>query len=435
VNRKLLAAIGAATLLAISACGSDDGGGGNGGSDTAPEDRKETLTVWLMGEADSTWPELVTQVNDQFADKYPNVKVNVQYQQWGDKTTKLDASLGGSEFPDVVELGNTETMTYILNGALAEVDPAQYDNSDTWIGGLVDTCTFEGKMYCVPYYAGSRVAVYNADMFEQVTGSAEFPATETELLAALEALDEEFGSDQAYSPMYLAGRNWLAAMSYVAGYGGQIAEFDEGAGEWKATLSTPEAQAGIEHYINLVKDWNRGDQTKDEEDHALAMAQEKSALIYGNGWEAGVVVNGEEGNKELDGSILVAGMPGPNDEPLPSFIGGSDLAIIEKSKVQDLAAEWIAMFTSEQSMEVLAGKDTLPNNTKQLEPLKDNPTTAPMANAVPDAWFTPIAPGWSTIEQQNVLENMLLDVLRGTPVAEATAAADEKINELINSEV
>ncbi|MFX4291821.1 extracellular solute-binding protein [Streptomyces bohaiensis] len=431
MNRKLMAAIGAVTLLGVTACGSDSGGGG---SAVAAEDRDETLTVWLMGEADSTWPELVTEVNDTFAETYPGVTVNVQYQQWGDKTTKLDAALGGSEFPDVVELGNTETMTYILNGVLAEIDPEQYDNSDTWIGGLVDTCSFEGAMYCVPYYAGSRVAVYNADMFEAATGSAEFPQTEDELLEAMTALDEEFGEGQAYSPMYLAGRNWHAAMSYVVGYGGQIAEFDEDSGEWSGTLSTPEAQAGIQHYIDLVKEWNRGDQTKDEEDHALAMAQERAALIYGNGWEAGVVVHGAEGNPELEGTIQVAGMPGPNGEPLPSFIGGSDLAIVEKSDVQDLAAEWIALFTSEESMEVLVGKDTLPNNTKQLEPLKENPTTAPMANAVPDAWFTPIAPGWSAVEQQSVLPNMLLEVLRGTPVEEATATADAAIDDLINNE-
>ncbi|MEU0372926.1 hypothetical protein ABZ070_22165, partial [Streptomyces sp. NPDC006283] len=32
--------------------------------------------------------------------------------------------LAGDKFPDVVELGNTETMTYILNGALGEIDPS-----------------------------------------------------------------------------------------------------------------------------------------------------------------------------------------------------------------------------------------------------------------------------------------------------------------------
>lgn len=433
MRRKVIAAAGIAALFALSACGgSDEDSGDATGAD--PAERSGELTVWLMGEADSTWPELVTSTNERFAEKYPGVTVDVQYQQWGDKATKLDAALGGSEFPDVVELGNTETMTYILNGALAEIDPAAYDNSDTWIGGLVDTCTFEGAMYCVPYYAGSRVAIYNTEMFEAATGSPELPATEDELLAALDALEAEYGADQAYSPMYMAGRNWYAAMSYVAAYGGSIAEYDEGSGQWRGTLSTPEAQAGIAHYVDLVRTYNKGDQTKDEEDHALAMAQEKSALIYGNGWEAGVVVHGEEGNPELEGTVKVAGMPGPEGAALPSFIGGSDLAIINKSDVKDLAAEWVRIFTSEESMEILVSKDTLPNNTKQLEPLKSNPNTAPMANAVPDAWFTPIAPGWTAIESQGVLENMLLDVLRGTSVEEATAAADAQIDELINSE-
>src|SRR5690606_17416910 len=115
--RKHIAAVGVTAMLAgVTACGSD-----GGGSAKAPEDRDETLTVWLMNDAESTWPDLVKSVNKRFNDKYPNVKVDIQYQQWGDKTKKLDAALGGSKFPDVVELGNTETQTYILNGALAEI--------------------------------------------------------------------------------------------------------------------------------------------------------------------------------------------------------------------------------------------------------------------------------------------------------------------------
>ncbi|GAA1901279.1 extracellular solute-binding protein [Streptomyces sodiiphilus] len=435
MNRKLIAAIGAAALLGLTACGSD-GNDGSTGSDAAPEDRSETLTVWLMGEADSTWPHLVEQVNEQFAETYPNVKVNVQYQQWGDKTTKLDAALGGDQFPDIVELGNTETMQYILNGALAEIDPADYENSDTWLEGLETACTADGTQWCVPYYAGSRLGIYNAEMFEQATGSAELPQTEEELREALDALAEEFGSDDSFSALYLPGRYWYAAMSYVSAYGGAIAEFDEDAGEWRAALSTPEAQQGIEHFTELVKTYNNGDQTKDEQDHGQVMANEKSALIYGPSWEAGVIVSEEnEGNPELDGKIAVAPMPGPDGQVLPTFIGGSTLGIIGKSKVQDLATDWIALFTSAESMEVLAETSTLPNNTAQLELLSGNPDMAASAAALESSWFTPIAPGWATIEQQGVLQNMLLEVLRGTPVEEATAEADQKIDELINSDV
>lgn len=433
MKHKLIATLGVATLLGVTACGSD---GDSSGSDLPPEERDETLTVWLMGEADSTWPHLVDQVNERFAETYPNVRVNVQYQQWGDKTTKLDAALGGDQFPDVVELGNTETMQYILNGALAEVDPADYENSDTWLEGLETSCTAEGAVWCVPYYAGARLAIYNTDMFEAATGSAEFPETEDALRDALDALAEEYGADDSFSPLYLPGRYWYAAMSYVFAYGGEIAEFDEGSGEWSGALSSPEARRGIQHFVDLVQAYNNGDQTKDEEDHGQVVANEKAATIYGSSYEAAVVVDEEEGgNPELDGSIATAPMPGPEGEVLPTFVGGSNLGIVGKSDLQDLATEWIALFTSAESMETLTETATLPNNTAQLDLLADDPEMAPAAEAMESSWFTPIAPGWATIEQQGVLPNMLLEVLRGTPVEDATAEADDRINELINSEV
>ncbi|MDH2387515.1 sugar ABC transporter substrate-binding protein [Streptomyces sp. HNM0663] len=431
MKRKLMAAVGVAAMTAsIAACGSDS-------TEAAkdPKDRDETLTVWLMVDAQSTWPELVKDVNAQFNAKYPEVKVNVQYQQWGDKTKKLDAALAGDKFPDVVELGNTETMTYILNGALGEIDEKKYENSDTWIKGLKDTCSFEGKLYCVPYYAGARVAIYSKDMFKAGAGSDALPATEAELTAALDKVQQKYGQDKAFSPLYLPGRYWYAAMSYVAAYGGQIAEYDEGGKKWKATLSTPEAQQGIKHFVDLVNKYNHGDKTKDEQDHANVMANEKTALLYGNGWEAGSVVDpAANGNEKLKDKIGTAGMPGPNGKALPSFIGGSDLATISKSKVQDLGQEWISLFTSEKSQAVLASKNILPNNTKQLEPLKAKPETAPIANAVPDAWFTPIAPGWAAVEKSEVLELMLLDIIKGTSVEEATKKADEEIDKLINEQ-
>ncbi|MBU7596490.1 sugar ABC transporter substrate-binding protein [Streptomyces sp. P38-E01] len=431
MRRKLTATIGSMAMLAtLAACG----GSGSDNSSKDPADRDDTLTVWLMNDAESTWPELVKDVNAQFKKKYPKVNVKVQFQQWGDKAKKLDTALGGSKFPDVVELGNTETMTYILNGALAEIDEKKYDNSDTWIQGLKDTCTFEGQMYCVPYYAGARVAVMNTEMFEKSTGSKELPETEDDLKKALKKVEQEYGSDRAFSALYLPGKYWYAAMSYVAGYGGQIAEFDEGAKEWKGSLSKPEARKGIQHYVDLVKDWNNADKTKDEQDHANVMANGKAAVIYGNGWEAESVVKGESGNPKMEGKVGIAGMPGPNGKPLPSFIGGSDLAVIEKSNVKDLGEEWISLFTSEKSMKVLSAKNILPNNTKQLEPLQKDPKTAPIANAVPDAWFTPIAPGWTAVEKQLVLENMLLEIVRGGSVESATKKADAKINELINTE-
>lgn len=409
-------------MLTATACGS-------GGPQ---EDSDRTLTVWLMNDAESTWPGLVEDVNKQFREKYPKADVDIQYQQWGDKTKKLDAALGGDKFPDVVELGNTETTTYILNGALAEVDPEDYDNSGSWIKGLKDTCTFEGKLYCVPYYSAARVALVNTEMFEKATGSAKLPATEKELHGALREIGDTYGSDGGFSPFYLPGKYWYAAMSYVTAYGGEIAAYDKGSKKWKATLSTPEARKGIEHFAGLVQKYNRADRTKDELDHTDVMANEKTAMLYGNTFEPERVTGGKQGNPELKGKIETAVMPGPDGAPLPSLVGGSDLGVIEKSPAKKQAAEWISMFTSAESQRELAKKNILPNSTAQLEPLKNRPETAASAKAVTRAWFTPVAPGWAAVEKQGVLPNMLVDVIKGAPVASATRKADAKIDALIN---
>src|SRR5438105_14985372 len=106
-------------------------------------------------------------VNSGFTAKHPNVKVDVQIQQWGDVGTKLDTAFQGSTPPDVMELGNTLVAKYAAAGALLDITGkrAGFDNSATWLQSLTDSCTQDGKLYCVPYYAGSRAIIYRKDFF------------------------------------------------------------------------------------------------------------------------------------------------------------------------------------------------------------------------------------------------------------------------------
>ena len=104
MKRKLIAAVGVAAMMTgIAACGGDS-------SDNAskdPKDRTESLTVWLMVDAQSSWKGVVDDASKRFTDA-TGAQVNVEYQQWANHLTKLDATLAGSDVPDVVELGNTE---------------------------------------------------------------------------------------------------------------------------------------------------------------------------------------------------------------------------------------------------------------------------------------------------------------------------------------
>src|SRR5690348_17196965 len=167
--------IGLAAAVVVAACG------GTSPQATNPADETGTLTIWLMkGSA----PQSVDGVNADFKAKYPKVTVNVEIQQWGDIGTKLDTAFAGSTPPDVVELGNTLVAKYAAAGALEDITgkKSSFDNSGTWLQSLTDSCTVNGKLYCVPYYAGSRAIIYRKDLFTSA-GISNPPATMDELLS------------------------------------------------------------------------------------------------------------------------------------------------------------------------------------------------------------------------------------------------------------
>lgn len=433
-KRQLVSTLGimalAAGLTACSSAGSPSGDGKGAAADSKAA--TGSVTVWLMDDAQKNWPDLVQRVNDEFAAKYPGVSLKLVYQGWADKVGKLDKALTDGNAPDVVELGNTETMKYVLSGALAPVDRTTFDNSDSWIKALANTCTYQDKLWCVPYYAGARVAVYNSTTFQQATGSAEFPKTENDLVTALDRIADKNKSDRTFSPLYLPGPYWYAAMSYVAAYGGSIAKFDS-SGNWHGTLHDAKSQQGIGHFVDLVRKYNKGDLTQNEQNQFESMARGHAASFYGNGFEAASVIAPVTGDPTLKDAVKVATMPGPDGKPLPTFIGGSDLAVTAKSQQVALASDWIRMFTSTKSEQALADKDILPNNLTQLNPLKNKPSTAAAANAVPDAWFTPLAPGWGAVEKQKIIPDMLTAILKGKSVDQATKDADAAIDQLINN--
>src|SRR5919201_5877745 len=123
-----------------------------------------TLTVWLMN--GSAPKSVVDGVNADFKAAHPNTNVKVEIQQWSNITTKLDTAYAGSNPPDVVELGNTLVAKYANAGALKQLKQSSFENSSTWLKSLTESCTFNGKLYCVPYYAGSRAVIYRKDMFD-----------------------------------------------------------------------------------------------------------------------------------------------------------------------------------------------------------------------------------------------------------------------------
>ncbi|WLW52308.1 extracellular solute-binding protein [Streptomyces sp. YU58] len=427
MKRKLAAAIGiAGMMVSIAACGGD---GGEGGSDKSGADAKE-LTVWLTVDAQNNWPELVKAADAAVTKKHPGIKINHEYYGWPDKNAKLDAVLATDKAPDVVEMGNTEMLGYMVKGAFAPLDAGQFDNSAAWLDGLKASVTYEGKTYGVPYYAGGRVANWRKDVFSSV-GVKSAPKTYGELTSALDKVQKKEGDK--FSAWYQPTRDWYAAMSFVYDAGGSIAV--ESGGQWKGNLSSPESLKGLNEFKSVVDKYMHGDKTKDESDRYIVYGQGKSGMIFAPAWE-GATAAAKENDKtgKLEGNVENFVMPGPSGKNLPVFLGGSDLAVPVKSDAQAVAAEWINAFTGSAGQKGLIAKGNLPNNKTDLATLKNDPATAVPATAAESNWFVPMAPGWGQVEKAQVLQTMLQSIGTGKKSVEAAAKdADAAIDKVINT--
>ncbi|MFF4312195.1 extracellular solute-binding protein [Streptomyces sp. NPDC001507] len=427
MKRKLIAAIGIAGMVfSVAACGSD-----NKDDNKSQGSDAKALTVWLTVDAQNNWPDLVKAADAAVQKKHPGIKINHEYYGWPDKNTKLDAVLATDKAPDVVEMGNTEMLSYMVKGAFAPVDASQFTSSDQWLDGLKASVTYQGKTYGVPYYAGGRVANWRKDIAASA-GIKTTPKTYTELTADLDKIQKKEGDK--FSAWYQPTRDWYAAMSFVYDAGGSIAV--ENGGKWQGNLSSAESVKGLTEFKNVIDKYMHGDKTKDESDRYIVYGQGKSAMIFGAAWEGATAAdpkNDKTGGKLKDNLVNFV-MPGPSGKNMPVFLGGSDLAIPVKSKAQGVAAEWINAFTGPSGQKGLMAKGNLPNNKTDLATLKNDPATAVPAEAAESNWFVPMAPGWGQVEKAQVLQTMLQNIGTGKESVEAAAKeADAAIDKVINT--
>ncbi len=377
----------------------------------------DTLTVWLQVDAQTGWPEVVAAATAQFKAANPGWDVDVQYQTWGTHLQKFDATLAAGNAPDVIEMGNTEMTKYMAAGAFQDLAGLSFPNQSTWLAGLAASGRYGGKLYGVPYYAGSRVVTYRTDLFQRA--GVKIPTSLNEFIAVAQEARRTNDQESTFSPVYIAGTDWYVAMSFVYDYGGKIAITSKG--KWIGTLDRPKSLAGLAAYKRFFNAASRASKTTDEArpNPYDVYAQGNAAAMIGPGWFSCCV-----GNYKAQTAQFV--MPShTKGQPIPGFLGGSDLAVpvgADKEK----AAAWIRAFTDNASMTTLRAKGNIPNTTSLLG-------TSVNERAARRSWFVPTAKNWVNVENGNILRTMLARILTNRmTIKQAAEVASDNIAFTLN---
>jgi len=383
----------------------------------------KTLTVWLQVDAQNGWPDIVASANAAFEKANPGWSVNIQYQQWNDHLQKFDATIAGNDTPDVIEMGNTDMTAYMASKEFANLGPykSSFDNSSKWLEGLKASSTYGGKLFGVPYYAGSRVITYRTDLFKKA-GFKKPPTSLTQFQSQLVKVGKMEKHVKGFAPLYVGGEDWFTALGFVFDYGGSIAK--QVNGKWVGTLESTKSVAGLTRFKQFfAATQSRSTATLDGSNPFpyTVFSQGRTAANYGPAWYS--CCTGKKYAKVVGQFVMPSHTKG---KPMPGFLGGSDLAVPIQSNSQTQARAWIADFTSTANEKALEKKGNIPNATNLLG-------NSVNERAAARSWFIPQAKHWADVQTGNILKTFLAQFLTGhLSVKKAAQVADQNIAQTLN---
>ena len=433
----------AAAALAIAGCSSGSSSSSGGTSSSAVPSK---LTVWRMGASVPSQVSWMNGVIAQFHKDYPaykNTKVNVVWVPWGNRTTDwTNALTSGKNAPDITELGNTDTPTEASLGALANIsgEVSGWSTKPDVVSGMLANDTQNGSVYGVPWFGGVRGVWYRKDQFK-AAGITSTPTTWPELAADAQKLMAKYPGTYGLG----APSNYTnAIVSFIWGAGGQVATYSNG--KWTAELTSPQSEAGIKFYSNLmltdkVSTSKYIGQTElgnpgatsggSNEDFALGKLD-----MYIDGPWASAEFPANAVDKANWASFPIPSQGGPT--PAPAFAGGSDLAIWVGSKYKTADWDLLQVMDSEANATSFANlQGFFPPFTSKLTggAYAGSPLMSGFAKAATITQISPLnAKNWSTADATDaIIPTMMKALDRGADFATTVSQANAKLQSVLNT--
>lgn len=235
MKRTILSATGVlATVALLAGCGSNGGGGDSGGDGKI--EGTITYAIW-----DDTQKPAMEDIAAAFEKKYPGTEVKIQVTPWDDYWTKMRTSISGGAGPDVMWQHASQVGLYASEGQLAEltdVDTSKYSDA------LVQTYTYDGKVYGAPKDFDTVALFYNTKLFEEA--GVEVPTADW-TWADMQDAAKKLTKDGVYGYASASARQQNLYPA-VFSAGGFIVE------DGKSGYDSPEAAEAVEYIKSYIDD-------------------------------------------------------------------------------------------------------------------------------------------------------------------------------------
>ncbi|MFJ8589861.1 ABC transporter substrate-binding protein [Streptomyces sp. NPDC093598] len=222
----------------------------------------------------------------------------------------------------------------------------------TFLQPVVDTATYDGQLYAVPYVTNAGLLLYRKDVLAKE--GVEPPRTWAELERYAKTIAPKHGLG-GYAGQFLPYEGLTVnAAEAVYSAGGSILG-DEGE---RVTVDSAAARRGIGFLARGVREgWIPREALTYKEEESKQAFQDGRLLFLRN-WPYAYVGASAPGSK-VAGKVGAVPLPGP-DGPGTSVLGGSNLAVSAHTRHPDSAARLIAYLTSERVQRQVLTRGALP---------------------------------------------------------------------------
>lgn len=427
----------AVLILALTACSSSEGASSSNNSSAVPDKISKPVTITFWHAMNGGQEKALQQLVKEFQQTHKDITVKLVNQgDYNGLSTKLTAAAKAHTLPVMAQAYENWMSGYIKNNQIDDLTPYENNSKYGWnasdkndiVKVFLDSNTFNGKPYGVPFNKSTEVLFYNTDYLKEKKLSV--PQTWDQLKNAAAQLTGTMGKKKVVGLGFENGIGFDFP-AWVRQAGGQYADEKTN----KLLFNSSEGRDALNFLTDMMKN---GSARLAGEDNYMSgpFSNGDVAMYIGSSAGMSFVQSGAEGK------VHWATAPLPNGKQAATPFQGTNLVMFSSATPDQKLASWELMkylSDKKQTMEWAKATGYVPVRQSVLDDsewtsfIKANPEYAAAEKQFDSGFFEFRSPG--TEEVSNILTKEMQAVfLNKESVNQGLTNAEKQGQKVIDQE-